>query len=430
MLTTILQSPGFRALRAIYSVFWCLAIPGVLARLWWRGRYNPGYREHWAQRFGHAPVHHHEPPVWIHAVSVGETAAAAPLIKGLIALGYSTQLTVTTPTGADKANQLFGSNVPVCYPPFDTASATRQFMNTVQPAIGVIIETEIWPNLLYAAAKAGVPVIFANARLSARSLAGYQRARPLILPTLSDVRLIAAQTETDAARFRRLGVDRHRVETLGNLKYDAAELLPQTRGNARTLRARCGSGPLILAASTHRGDELAILDAFARVHKIVPTAQLLIAPRHPERFQQVANTCRAAAWRVTRVSAASDLSGEILLGDQMGALTTYYAAADLAILGATFEPIGGHNPIEAVLAGCPVVLGPNHHRITEMMTIFADAFVRVHSAVDLAEKLIELVENDTQRQKLSTRATAILARERGVTDRLLTRIQVILSPEE
>ncbi len=361
-------------------------------------------------------------------MSVGETAAAAPLIEALLDRPASVLLTVATPTGANKAKQIFGARVVICYLPLDTPGATRRFLARIQPRLGVIIETEIWPNLLYNAWRSSVPIIYANARLSAGSFAGYRRARRLLCPLLATTRLIATQTPDDAKRFHCLAPDAGQIKCIGNLKYDANPLPPDVWAHARTLRARLGRGPIVLGASTHPGEEAILLDAFACLREAIPDAQLLIAPRHPERFDQAVEYCHERGFNVARTSTdnAQPLDTAVVVGDEMGALTRYYAAADVAVLGATFTPIGGHNPIEAFLAECPIIVGPYRARITEIVTAFEHALVPIDRVDNLAEQLLALIQSDQQRQTLSQRATKTLALQRGATERVLERIQALL----
>lgn len=415
----------FHALRLTYSALWRIALPFVLVRLWWRGRKNPAYRRGWTQRLGFGPAPAGPSPIWVHAASVGEIAATAPLIRALINERTVVVLTTTTPTGADKAKQLFGSQVSPRYLPLDTPGAVRRFLATVQPQLGVIIETEIWPNLLYGAATHDVPIVFANARLSARTLAGHRRVRRLIVPVLDSARLIATQTEADAERFRSLGVTAEHVEYTGNLKYDATAPLSM-QADADVLRQRLSAGPIILAASSHADDESAIIEAFEILRETTPTAQLLLAPRHPERFATVADDARQRGFDVAYASVDQSLTSDIVIGDQMGALTTYYATADIAVLGGTFAAIGGHNPIEAVLAGCPIIIGPHHERISDTVTTFGTAFTVVSNNAELAKALLSLSHDPAYRQHLGAAATRILTTQCGTANRLSGYIRTIL----
>ncbi len=353
--------------RGAYSWLLRLLTPAYLARLWWRGAREPLYRSAWHERLGRS--HEAAPPtgrVWIHAVSLGETRAAKTLVDALRRQvpGLRLLLTHGTATGREAGRALLQPGDAQAWLPYDTPGAVRRFLRTQRPAVGVLMETEIWPNLLRAAQQAGVPMVLANARLSEKSLAKGQRLRPLIQPALAALTQTLAQTEADAVRLRRYGVAP--VTVSGNLKFD---LLPDpallARGRAWRQRA---ARPVVMMASSREGEEAPLLQAWAALP--APRPLLLIVPRHPQRFDEVAALAAQALPHVQRRSrfaapgdahgdSSGDASADVWIGDSIGEMPLYYALADVALLGGSFAPLGGQNLIEAAACGCPVLMGPH-----------------------------------------------------------------------
>lgn len=413
-------------MRTLYTLVWYLALPLVFARLLWRSRRNPDYRNGWFHRLGRVP-RISGAPIWIHAVSVGETVAAAPLVRSLLDdyPGVSILLTSTTPTGAARVRELFGDRVYHCYLPLDIPAAVTRFLRRTGPRIGVIMETEIWPNLFHACGRGKVPLVLANARLSEKSARGYHRAGNIIRGALGSLAWIAAQGEADAERFRSLGVPAERVEVTGSLKFDA-EAPPDLRGRARDLRERIGPAPIWLAASTHSGEEQLVLQALAAARKTVPDLRLLLVPRHPERFAEVRDLVTQAGLRVSRRSQgwADGAAADVLLGDTMGELELFYATADFAFIGGSLVATGGHNVIEAAQCGCPFIVGPHTFNMPVIRGAFEqeDALVAVTDGVELARAVTRLARDGETRQRLAQRAGSLLAHHRGARKRLLQGI--------
>lgn len=423
--------------RWLYTIAWYLAMPLALAWLFWRSRRQPAYRLHLGERFGvHARRADMQPLVWLHAVSVGETRAAQPLIEALLGRYPDCEVLLThmTPTGRETGAALFaGQRVHQAYLPYDLPFAVRRFLRAWRPTIGVLVETELWPNLVAAARAEGVPLALANARLSDRSLRKARRWAPLIRPALASLELVLAQTDADARRLAQLG--RHAVPVLGNLKFDVvAEPALEERGHrwrAAWLARSVGGLPrfCVLAASTREGEEALLLDAWAQ-HLQPPALAsrfpplLVIVPRHPQRFDEVAALIEARGWKMQRRSRLAEdaiLDAQVLLGDSMGEMAAWYAFADVAIIGGSLLPFGGQNLIEACGAGVPVIVGPHTFNFAEAaaQAIAADAAIRVSDASRAVDEALALVLDADQRQSMSDRARAFAERHRGATARTM-----------
>ena len=417
-------------LRLLYTGLLYLILPLALLRLYWRGRQDPGHRQRWRERLGFVrPL----PAgcLWVHAVSVGETRAALPLIRALLNRYPDLPLLVTTTTltGSRQVREALGEQVHHVYAPYDLPGAVGRFLRQTRPKLAVIMETELWPNLLRQCAVAGIPALIANARLSERSARGYARIRPLTAALLQDVTLIAAQAEADAERFRALGAPR--VEVAGNLKYDLTlpdDLLERERRLRRELLGE--NRPVWIAASTHAGEDEQVLDAFARLRARWPELLLFLVPRHPERFDGVADLCRQRGLSVVRRSEerSCPLDTAIFLGDSMGELLRFYAAADLAFVGGSLVPTGGHNVLEPALLGLPVLFGPHMFNFTEAgeRLLEADAAWRVADAVELAAQVDRLLADPAWRQQAGRRGRAVVEHHRGALAALLGCIGTLL----
>ena len=424
------ELPVSLALR-LYGALMQLLVPVMLLRLWWRGRAEPLYRVAVGERLGHPGVARVPGGLWVHAVSLGETRAAAALLDAVRALrpGLPILLTHGTATGREAGRALLRDGDVQAWLPWDSPGAVRRFLAAHRPAAGVLMETEVWPMLLHAAAEAKVPMLLANARLSERSLNRGLRFESLLRPAVQSLAQVLAQTEDDAMRLRRIGaVD---VRVCGNLKFDmtpAPELL--ARGQAwRAVLDR----PVVLAASTREGEEAALLAAWRQRETVgdgMPPL-LLIVPRHPQRFDEVAALCRAAgvdprrrsAW-AGEAPAPEDLHAEVWLGDSLGELPLYYATADVALLGGSFAPHGGQNLIEAAACGCPLVIGPSTFNFAEaaMLALAAGAAVRVDDLKSAVETARALVAEPARCQDMAVRSRDFAARHRGAAGRMASHI--------
>ena len=358
-------------MRLAYTMVLYCAAPFLVGRLFWRGLRNSAYRRRIGERFGlGARIGAQRGCVWIHAVSVGEVQAAVPIVKALKSRypDETIVVTSTTPTGAARIAKAFGGGVVHRYFPFDFPGSVVRFLNRVQPRVAIIMETEIWPNLLAQCRVRGVPVVLANVRLSERSAAGYRRFRRLFEPALGGVAAIAVQSGEDARRLASIGAPPDVIDVTGSTKFDIP-MLASLREEAAALRRTWGpSRGIWIAASTHDGEEALVLDAFEQVLDRVPGSLLVLVPRHPERFGEVATQVRRRGLEpVLRSRRPPDCSGtQVFIGDTMGELPLFYAAADVAFVGGTLVERGGHNMLEPAALGLPVLFGPHVFNFAEI----------------------------------------------------------------
>lgn len=416
--------------RALYSLVLYLLLPLVLARLWLRGRSQPDYRQHVGERLGRYGEKPKGPVIWVHAVSVGETRAAAPLIKMLRARypGYLILLSHMTPTGRATGEELFGSNVLRCYLPYDFPFAVRRFLTHFKPALGIFMETEIWPNLISATRKAGIPLILANARLSEKSARQYSRFPGLTRRALEGIALVAAQTPQDAERLSQLGAPATTV--IGNLKYDVS---PPAEFHDQASMLRHMFGPerfILLAASTRDGEETLILEAFSR--NLLPGSLLVIVPRHPQRFNEVEAAIRNHGFRCQRRSPGEAIAKEtmVVLGDSMGEMHAYYGACDVAFVGGSLLPYGGQNLIEACAVGKPVLFGPHTFNFADAadQAIAGGAAIRVDNATALMDIAWSLYRQPDRRSAMGQAGIDFANAHRGATERMMEYLDRWLPP--
>ena len=412
--------------RLPYTLLWILALPLVLLRLLWRARRQPAYLRHVGERFGRYRVRAPLAVIWVHAVSVGETRAAEPLVRALLERWpeHSVLLTHMTPTGRDTARTLFKDEPRVlrAYLPYDVGCFVHAFLRRFRPMFGVIMETELWPNLLAACRRRRIPVMLANARLSERSARRYARLPALTALTMKALAAIGAQTAADAARLSQLGA--RRVTVTGNIKFDItppADMLAL----GQTLRERIGDRPVVLAASTREGEEALLVDAFVR--HAPAAALLLLVPRHPQRFDAIAAELAARKLAAQRRSADEAIAPHtrVLLGDSMGEMFAYYAAADVALIGGSWLPFGGQNLIEACAVGTPVVVGPhtfNFQAVAED-AVRTGAALRAEDADAGMQAALALLADDQGRTRLATAGRAFATTHQGATARTITLLQ-------
>jgi len=430
-------------IRLLYTLLLLLLTPLALLRLWWRGRGNPDYRRRWGERLGRVPELPARPRLWVHAVSVGETIAAVPLVRAWRAAhpDWAILITTTTPTGSAQVRRSFGNSVEHCYLPFDLPWLAAAFLRLSRPTLAIVMETEIWPNLYAGCQRLGLPLLLANARLSDRSFRAYMRLRALVAPTLGQVALIAARGAEDAERFIALGAPATRVEALGNLKFDL-ERSPQTLARGQAWRTWLGADrPVWIAASTHPGEEEQVLAAHRLLLQRQPSALLVLAPRHPERTTAVAELAQAQGWRVLRRSALATAPalptpdqpapGErsVLVVDTLGELMDFYAAGDIAYVGGSLVPNGGHNPLEPLVFGRPVLSGPQVFNFRE---VYAElqalaAVTLVDSDAALGERLSAMLAHwpELEQALPGPAVTDWLHRNQGSTARLIGRAEAL-----
>lgn len=409
--------------RFFYSLLLYLITPLIWLRLLWRGRKQPDYLKNLAERYGFYGQPAPDNLIWVHAVSVGETRAAQPLIEAIQARWPACRILLTgmTPTGREAGRAVYGDAVIQAYLPYDYPGAVDRFFRHFSPQFGVLMETEIWPNLLAAAGRHRVPVVLANARLSARSARGYRRFRALTGPAFAALSGVAAQTAGDAERIAGLGVET--VEICGNLKFDvtpAADKLVQGKGWRRAI----GERPVWLAASTREGEESLILEAWRQINR--PGALLVLVPRHPQRFDEVAGLLQENGIRhVRRSQALPGSDTEVWLGDSMGEMAAYFALADLAFIGGSLLPLGGQNLIEAAACGCPVLVGPHTFNFQQATSdaIAAGAARRVDNAEMLGAAVNRLLSQKSELAEMRTAAVQFAEAHGGATKRMLAAIE-------
>ena len=424
-------------MRHIYSLITYLILPFVLLKLGWAGLYNPEYRRRWPERFGLITPIHGKPVIWIHAVSVGEVQAAVPLINRLLKAypEYSLVVTTTTPTGAHTVKHRFGQMVTHYYLPYDMAWAVKRFLARLEPSMLIIMETEIWPNLLHYSHQTGAPVLLVNARMSARSAAGYGRFPRFMRQTLANITLIAAQGQEDARRLIELGAAAERTIVTGNLKFDI-KLPHSIREQAEVMRRALAAvnRPVWIAASTHEGEEKLVLEAFDQVLRQSPDCLLLLAPRHPERCERIAELCRRRGYILVRRSEGDTVTADtaVYLIDTMGELPVCYAAADIAFIGGSLVPIGGHNMLEAASLGLPILTGEhffNFAEVTDMLCQAGAAWV-VHDQAALASHVLMLLDDANLRYQAGQSGCKIVESHAGGVDELMLLLHDQLEPRD
>lgn len=419
--------------RFLYTFVMYLLTPVILFRLARRGLHYRSYLGRWRERFGFFPAPGFTQSIWIHAVSVGEVNAAVPLIEALMRDHADLPFVITTitPTGSERVQKLFGDRVFHVYLPYDLPASVERFLERVRPRLGVIMETEIWPNLFHACEQRDIPLVVANARLSQKSLRGYGPVRPLARHAIRSARHVAAQSTADAQRLLELGAEPSRLSVLGNIKFDMA--VPDELAVAgRELREGWGPHrPVWIAASTHEGEEVSVLKAHAAVLRRYPDALLLIAPRHPERFRPVALGCRSFgfATRTRSEDRHADVASQCFVVDTLGELLHYYAASDVAFVGGSLVPIGGHNVLEPAALSVPVVVGPNTFNFEAITASLVEdgGAVQIGDAEALGAAIVRQLGDETGRRRMGAQARQVFERERGAVARNMAAIETVLA---
>ena len=417
--------------RRLYTLFFFLCLPLILLRLLYRAIKAPAYARRWAERFA-LGGDVRSGGIWVHAVSVGESIAAAPMVRELLKRYPALPITVTcmTPTGSEQIRKLFGGQVGHAYLPYDLPWLQRRLLRRLQPKIGIIMETELWPNLVAEAGRARVPLVLANARLSARSARGYQRVGALVRPMFAALDWVAVQSQAEALRFIELGVGREQMQVTGSIKFDFRPD-PQQVQQAQELRARWGSDrPVWIAASTHAGEDEQVLRAHRQVLDTLPDALLILVPRHPERFDSVARQVSETGFGMVRRSSGAlpAADQQVLVGDTMGELVFLYACADLAFVGGSLVPNGGHNYLEPAALGLPVLSGPHRFNFTEISELLegAGALQVVADETALAVAVQQWLQDSPARQRAGQAGQAVVADNQGALERLLQGIDRLL----
>jgi len=413
--------------RLAYAILTWFLTPLLVAHLYWRSLGNAGYRRRIGERFGRVPWRQSGPVIWVHAVSVGEVQAAAALIRRLKDR-YAERaivVTTTTPTGSARVTELFGGSVAHAYLPFDLAPAVRRFFDAARPGLAIIMETELWPNLYLECRRRGVPLVLANARMSEKSLRRYRLLAGLIGDTIGAA-TVAAQSATDAGRFRELGASREHTHIVGNIKFDF-EIPPEAPAAGQELRAlHAPDRPVWIAASTHADEDGLLLSVHRRVLAARPDVLLIIVPRHPERFSALAGQLGREGFSfVTRSSGAvCGPDTQVFLGDTMGELNSFYAAADVAFVGGSLVPVGGHNLLEPAGLGVPVLTGPHNFNAADVATLLTDSgAARVAGdSGELGDWVLRLLGDERLRREAGKAGREAIARNRGALDRLFELI--------
>lgn len=413
----------------MYRLVLWIALPAVWLRLWWRARNEPAYGVRRRERFGYVPTGVRSGCVWFHTVSAGETIAAAPTIE-TIARGQALPVLVTTmtPSGSEQVLERLGAHVDHCYAPYDFRFAVERFFDTVQPRLLVLMETELWPNMIAVARARQIPVLIVNARLSAGSARGYGRLGSLTRTMLGDLTAIVTQTESHAARFIDLGAAREIVSVNGNIKYDA-RLPDDHQGRVETLRQQLGwqGAPVVIAASTHPGEDAPVIDAFDELLCTHPQLRLILVPRHPVRADDVIELVKDAGMTLVRQSEEPwcESSPQVLVGDVMGTLQTLYGLADVAFVGGSLVERGGHNPIEPALCGIPVVFGPYHYNFQDIVgdLMQAGGLLQIGSGGELLDAWQALLADPEQCRSAGAAGQAVVAANRGAQARLTDRLR-------
>lgn len=424
-------------MRFIYTLLFYFGLPLILIRLCWRARRAPAYAKRWGERFGLvAPLVTEKTVVWIHTVSVGEFLGALPLIRILQQSSHlQFVVTTTTPTGSERVRATLGDSVMHVYAPYDLPDAISRFLNRVQPRLLVIMETELWPNTLAACAQREIPILLINARLSARSARGYQRFAGITRPMLQQLTCAAIQHRDDAARFTALGLPATAAQVTGNIKFDLTlsdDLINEAR-RLKEIWSQDGSRLIWIAASTHQGEDEKILDAFAqfRATNEATTKNLLLVlvPRHPERFAAVGALCEARGFQVVRRSQRElRPNTDIVLGDTMGELLLMFGASDIAFVGGSMVPNGGHNFIEPAAWQLPLVSGEHVFNFAEVARLLSDAgaLTLVNSVDALAQQIKLLASDEQMRKSKGGAARAVAEANRGALEKTIRIIEQFL----
>jgi 3-deoxy-D-manno-octulosonic-acid transferase len=412
--------------RFIYTLILYALVPWILLRLVWRTVREPGYLDFLGERFGSYRRIASAPLIWVHAVSVGETRAAQPLVEALLQQYPDHYLLIThmTPTGREAGREIYGGSVERCYLPYDLPGAVKEFLDHWSPQLGILMETEIWPNLIHGCNARGIPIYLVNGRMSTKSLAGYRRLSGLTRSSLRGLAAVAAQSAQDAERFIRLGA--REVSVTGSLKFDVTVAQDQVELGLRWRRLYGAGRPVLLAASTREDEEELIVDQLKSI--AVPDLLTVIVPRHRRRFDSVAALVEGRGFKVQRRSedAAIAPATQVVIGDSMGEMFAYYAACDVAFIGGSLLPFGAHNLIEACAAGKPVLIGPSVYNFASAVREAEQvgAAIKVRNAKELAREAARLLLDREAAQRMGATGLEFCAGHRGATRKVMELIKL------
>ena len=420
---------------ALYTFLLYLLLPFVLLRLLWRGIKVSSYRQRWRERFGLFDSHPAPGGIWVHAVSVGETQAVEPLVRRLMKQYPEIPIVITTstPTGSERVKKLFGDTVFHVYYPYDIPWCIENFLQRVKPRMLLMVETEIWPNMLTLCQQHHIPTLLANGRLSVKSARGYARLGAFTRETFNKISLLAVQSQADADRFTRLGLPKQRIEVTGSIKFDM-NIPASVQEQTQVVRRSWVEGrPVWVAASTHEGEEEQVLQAHELVLKANPGTLLVIVPRHPERFDRVAALVEKHGMALVRRSANQPCSmdTQVFLGDSMGELPVFLGAADMAFIGGSLVKTGGHNMLEASAQGVAVTFGPNVFNFPAIAALLQkeEAAVQVKDYRELGQLVTEWLTNASQRTSVGENGRRVVEANRGALERLLVMVETLLEHE-
>lgn len=419
----------------LYNIVLYLSVPILLLLLFVRSLRAPDYRLRIRERFGFLPDHINDDYIWVHSVSVGETVAAVPLVKTLLEQ-YPDQrvlITTMTPTGSEQVLRSFGDQVDHVYAPYDLRGSVKRFLQRTKPRILIIMETELWPNLLIQCDKLGIPAVLVNARLSEGSAAGYARAPSVSKLMLDRLSAVAVQDVADGERFIELGLQRNKLTVTGSIKFDYT-IEPQVKeatAQLRELWQGASRRPIWIAASTHQGEDDIILDAHKQLLLQKVPALLILVPRHPERFDDVYRLCQQSNFNVARRSSqdAVEQGTQIVLGDTMGELAAMYGACDIALVGGSLIDTGGHNPIEPAAWGVPVLCGVHMFNFTEITKLLLErgGLTLVANAEQIAEQVQSILTNEEAHKQAGLANRQVVEENRGATERQFNVVKRFLS---
>ncbi|MFG0739843.1 lipid IV(A) 3-deoxy-D-manno-octulosonic acid transferase [Proteus terrae] len=418
----------------LYQVLLYLIQPLIWLRLLLRSRKAPAYRKRWGERYGFCKGKVVPQGILLHSVSVGETLAAVPLVRALRHHYPDLPITVTTmtPTGSERVRSAFGDDVYHVYLPYDLPGSVNRFLKTVDPKLVIIMETELWPNLISKLHQRKIPLIIANARLSERSAAGYQKLGSFVKTMLQKITLIAAQNQEDGERFIELGLKRSHLHVTGSLKFDIS-VTPELAARAVALRRQWAAHrPVWIATSTHEGEETIILETHKKLLTQFPQLLLILVPRHPERFPKAEQLTREAGLKYTLRStdAVPDAQTQVVIGDTMGELMLLYGIADLAFVGGSLVERGGHNPLEAAAHAIPVIMGPHTFNFKNICAKLdqAEGLITVTDSESMATAIASLLNDEDYRRYYGRHAVEVLHDNQGALLRLLTLLSPYLPP--
>jgi len=418
-------------MRTLYNILAYICTPILFFRLWWRSRKVPARWERWKERCGYAPMLRE--CIWLHAVSLGETIAATPLIKKMIERYPNSPILITnmTLTGSHQVTQQFGNKVINAYVPFDTPTFVKRFFNRTHPKIAIIMETELWPNIFRQCELRNIPLLVMNARLSQKSADGYQRfLKSLMRWMLSCVTNIACQAKADGERFVKLGLAREKLTITGNVKFDIA-ISDEQQQKGKELKQEIGQRLVWVAASTHESEEKIMLNAHKLLLEKNPNTLLILVPRHPERFDSVSELLTQEGWHFSRRSLHQAITSDtqVYLSDTLGEMMTIFAACDIAVVAGSFKPIGGHNVLEPAALAKPVISGPIVHNFTQAVDLLKDANaieIVENNAESLAKTLCTLLADEHLRNEMGARALEVVEANRGALNKQFALIEKIL----